>query len=59
MLNDLLTDLGTYGEQPFGAKPAIFLSVRKGEAASAFAMNRGYGGDFTISGALDLRVGPW
>lgn len=47
-------DLGDDGSIPFGSKPLVYLSVRAGDAASGFAVNRGTGGDFTISGTLDL-----
>jgi hypothetical protein len=45
--------LGTSGAIPTGTAPIVFLSIKKGEAAANFALNRGTGGDFTITGSLD------
>jgi hypothetical protein len=47
-------DLGADGSLPTGSAPLIYLSCRPGDAASAFATNRGTGGDFTITGSLDV-----
>lgn len=46
-------DLGEDGSIPLGVQPAIYLSVREGDDPSAFATNRGYGGNFTVVGALE------
>ncbi|MCE7895038.1 MAG: hypothetical protein DYH12_35915, partial [Sorangiineae bacterium PRO1] len=45
-------DLGTTGELVTGAPPTIYLSLRPGQTASAFAQNRGTGGGFLLHGAL-------
>ena len=42
------------GSVPTGVAPLIYQRLRKGEAASNFATNRGTGGNFTITGALDV-----
>jgi hypothetical protein len=47
-------DLGSDGSTPTGSAPAIYLSVRPGDAASDLATNRGTGGDFTITGTLAI-----
>jgi len=44
--------LGTDGAGPTGAAPSIYLHLDPGETVADFAMNRGTGGDFTITGAL-------
>lgn len=49
-------DLGTDGSTPFSTAPNIYLSVRDGDAASAFCTNRGTGGDFTQNGTLTLST---
>lgn len=49
-------DLGTDGSTPTGSAPTVYLSVRPGDAATAFATNRGTGGNFTINGTLDLSA---
>lgn len=51
-------DLGADGSTPLGVQPLIYQSVRAGVAASDFATNRGSGGDFTITGSLDLSTNP-
>lgn len=58
-------DLGDDGARPTGSAPIVYLSRRPGEAASAFFVNRGTGGDFTLTGTVDdapvigeLRT-PW
>lgn len=49
-------DLGQSGETPTGAPPTIYLSLRPGQTASAFAQNRGSGGGFQVHGALELSA---
>jgi hypothetical protein len=46
--------MGSNGSLPTGTAPAIFQSLRPGQAASTFNTNRGTGGNFTITGSLDL-----
>lgn len=43
-------DLGSDGSMPTGVAPAVYLSVRPGDAASVFATNKGTGGNFTVVG---------
>jgi len=47
-------NVGADGSVPTGTAPIVFLHLDKGAAASAFATNRGTGGDFTITGSLDI-----
>ena len=47
-------DLGSDGSSPSGASPVVYLSVRKGEAATAILSNRGTGGDYTDGGSVSL-----
>lgn len=49
-------DLGSDGSTPTGTAPTVYLSVRPGDAASDFAINRGTGGDFTENGTLTLAA---
>lgn len=51
-------DLGADGSAPFGTPPIIYQTLRPGDLATAFAINRGTGGGWTITGALDLVTGP-
>lgn len=44
--------LGDDGSIPLGTAPAVYCRLQDGEAASAFAVNRGAGGGFTVTGAL-------
>lgn len=44
--------LGPLGTLPGLGLPDIYMRLRDGEAPANFAINRGGGGDFTISGAL-------
>lgn len=44
-------NLGSDGSAP-GVQPAIYLHLDDGEAPANFALNRGYGGDFNITGTL-------
>lgn len=44
--------LGSDGSVPTGAAPAIYHHLDKGETPANFALNRGAGGNFTITGAL-------
>ena len=45
-------DLGADGSAPTGSSPTLYCSVRPGDAASAFATNRGTGGNLSITGSL-------
>lgn len=45
--------LGVNGALPTGTAPIIYLGVRKEEAVGNFSINRGTGGNFTITGTLD------
>lgn len=51
-------DLGVDGSVPTGRPPIIFLKNYSGDSASAFATNRGSGGNFTITGSLDSAAHP-
>lgn len=44
-------DLGSNGASPFGVQPLVYFSSRVGDLASAFNVNRGSGGNFTITGS--------
>lgn len=47
--------LGTQGQIPTGSQPLIYCSLpTKGLSVASFATNRGSGGGFTITGALDI-----
>lgn len=46
--------LGIDGSRPTGTKPSIYLSLRKGGAASEFAANRAAGGAFSVTGSLGV-----
>lgn len=46
--------LGSNGERPTGNQPIIYMPKRFNE----FQINKGYGGDFTVTGALDYAKGP-
>jgi len=53
-------DLGADGSVPLGSQPIVYQSLRSGDAVTAFATNRGTGGNFTITGTLDLITpSPW
>jgi hypothetical protein len=53
-------DLGANGSTPTGSAPLIYLSLRSGDAVTDFATNRGGGGNFGITGTLDLVTpSPW
>lgn len=45
-------DLGATGSNPTGTSPALYLHLDDGETANNFAVNRGTGGNFTVSGSL-------
>jgi|TARA_Y100000310_G_scaffold303929_1_gene342653 hypothetical protein len=45
-------DLGEDGSTPTGSQPIVYFSNRDADAASAFATNRGTGGDYSITGTL-------
>jgi len=47
-------DLGSDGSTPTGTAPIIYQSLRPGDAATVFATNRGSGGNFSITGSLDI-----
>lgn len=47
-------DLGANGSLPLGVQPAIYLSVREGEEASAFLENRGSGENFVHNNSYTL-----
>lgn len=47
-------DLGVDGSTPLGVQPLMYQSVRDGGVATGFATNRGSGGNFTITGSLDI-----
>lgn len=42
--------LGRDGSRPFGVRPLIYLRLRKNEAVANFAVNRGTGGNFSVTG---------
>lgn len=44
--------LGATGSIPTGTAPTIYLHLDEGETANNFAINRGTGGNFTVTGAL-------
>ena len=46
--------LGLTGQLPTGSQPTLFLSLASDAAASAFATNKGSGGNLSITGALAL-----
>jgi hypothetical protein len=53
-------DLGANGSTPLGSQPIVYQSLRSGDAVTAFATNRGTGGNLTITGTLDLITpSPW
>lgn len=45
-------NLGSDGSRPTGSVPLVYHHVDQGEASSNFALNRGSGGNFTITGSL-------
>ena len=49
-------DLGADGSTPTGTAPIVYQSVRSGDAATAFATNRGTGGNFSITGTLAIAA---
>ncbi len=50
--------LGANGERPLGSTPLVYQKVPLGGVATDFATNQGSGGNFTITGSLDLAPGP-
>jgi hypothetical protein len=46
--------LGADGSAPTGTAPLVYQRIAKGAAASTFATNLGSGGNFTITGSLDV-----
>jgi hypothetical protein len=51
-INGFPVDLGSNGQLPTGAAPAVYLHIGRGAAASDFATNHGTGGAFSITGSL-------
>jgi len=47
-------DLGADGSLPTGTAPLVYLHLDEDEAVANFATNRATGGDFSITGTLDL-----
>ena len=45
--------LGSTGSLPTGTAPAVYQHLANAEAVANFAVNRGTGGNFTITGTLD------
>jgi hypothetical protein len=45
-------DLGADGSLPTGSPPIVYFHLADGEAPANFAINRGTGGNFSITGAL-------
>lgn len=45
-------NLGVTGSTPTGSAPSVYLHLDDAETANNFAINRGTGGNFTVSGAL-------
>lgn len=52
------TPLGQQGTLPTGASPAIYLHLEEFQGGATFAINRGTGGNFTITGSLDGAPAP-
>lgn len=46
--------LGATGQLPTGTQPDIYQSISDADAATVFATNKGSGGNFTITGTLDI-----
>lgn len=46
--------LGADGSTPLGVQPLVYQRIADGAAASTFATNLGSGGNFTITGTLDV-----
>ena len=47
-------DLGADGSTPTGSKPITYLSLREGEGAEQFAVNRGIGADLSVVGNVSI-----
>ena len=47
-------DLGADGSTPLGVQPLVYQRIADGGLAASFATNLGSGGDFTITGTLDV-----
>lgn len=47
-------NLGVDGSIPLGEKPFMYYSLREGESVSAFAENRGFGPNMTVSGTVSI-----
>lgn len=44
--------MGGSGQSPIGTAPPLYLHIADGEAVANFAVNKGTGGDFSITGTL-------
>ena len=51
-------DLGSDGSTPTGTSPMIYLSLREGETADQFAVNRGSGADLSVVGNVSIFADP-
>ena len=51
-------DLGADGSTPTGSKPITYLSLREGEGAEQFAVNRGIGADLSVVGNVSIFAEP-
>jgi hypothetical protein len=49
-------NLGADGSTPTGNDPIVFLHIDDAEAAANFAVNAGYGGNFTVVGTLSTAA---
>lgn len=49
-------DLGATGSTPTGTAPLVYLHLDNAESAANFAVNRGTGGNLTVTGALTTRA---
>ena len=47
-------DLGEDGSTPTGSKPITYLSLREGEGAEQFGVNRGIGADLSVVGNVSI-----
>jgi len=47
-------DLGADGSTPTGIQPMLYLSLREGEGADQFAVNRGFGADLSVVGNVSI-----
>jgi hypothetical protein len=51
-------DLGADGSTPTGSKPITYLSLREGEGAEQFGVNRGIGADLSVVGNVSIFADP-